>query len=82
MQTFPEFFSNKINFLFFLRGPCNGDSGGGFVVKSDGKWYLRGVVSSALYNNELFMCDTHNYAVFTDVAQFKDWIVRYMELHG
>ncbi|KAL7034191.1 hypothetical protein ACKWTF_007887 [Chironomus riparius] len=64
------------------RGPCNGDSGGGFIMKSNNKWYLRGIVSAALFDKEMYMCDTKNYAVFTDVAIFKDWILTQMEVYG
>lgn len=51
-------------------------------MQSGGKWYLRGVVSSALFDAELYMCDTRNYVVFTDVVQFKDWIIQHIETHG
>ncbi|KDR22457.1 serine protease gd-like [Zootermopsis nevadensis] len=63
-------------------GPCRGDSGGGFVIGyPDGvrlRWYLRGVVHIALYNEENQQCDLQNYLVFTDVAKFMDWIRRYV----
>lgn len=52
----------------------SGDSGGGFIVNNNGRWYLRGIVSSSLFDKELLMCDTRNYAVFTDVAAYIDWI--------
>ncbi|KAG5681576.1 hypothetical protein PVAND_010995 [Polypedilum vanderplanki] len=63
-------------------GPCNGDSGGAYAVKSGGKWYLRGVVSSSLIDANTLACDTQNYAVFTDTAAFKDWILQIIEIHG
>jgi secreted trypsin-like serine protease len=43
-------------------------------VKHESRWYLRGVVSSAIFNRNLNTCDTKNYAVFTDVGSFRDWI--------
>lgn len=49
-------------------------AGGGFVVKSNNKWFLRGIVSSALYDAEQATCDTKNYAVFTDTTKFTNWI--------
>lgn len=52
------------------------------MVKSNEKWYLRGIVSSSLVDKENFMCDTKNYAVFTDVAIFNDWIVNYIKTYG
>ncbi|XP_070491941.1 serine protease gd-like isoform X2 [Chironomus tepperi] len=60
------------------RGPCNGDSGGGFVVRYNNKWYLRGIVSSSLQDKDLFTCDTKNFAVFTDIAAYRDWIIQYL----
>lgn len=70
--------------IFFLINfnKLIGDSGGGFVVKSGDRWYLRGVVSSALLDRETYMCDTHNYVVFTDVAQFKDWVIQHIDTYG
>lgn len=55
--------------------------GGGFIIKSGDKWYLRGIVSSSLYDNELMTCDSKNYVIFTDVTQFTRWIQRYMEIY-
>lgn len=54
--------------------PCNGDSGGGFAVENNGKTYLRGIVSSSLYDQTQLRCDSNNYAVFTDVAKYTTWI--------
>lgn len=53
-------------------GPCSGDSGAGFVMKIDGKWTLRGVVSTAL--SDTGSCDLTKYIVFADVSKFRDWI--------
>lgn len=27
--------------------PCNGDSGGGFIVESENRWYLRFIISAS-----------------------------------
>ncbi|XP_063710167.1 serine protease gd-like [Culicoides brevitarsis] len=59
-------------------GPCNGDSGGGFLMKNNGKWYLRGIVSTSLYDKETKSCDVRNFSVFTDVAKFLQWIHLYL----
>ncbi|XP_063708974.1 transmembrane protease serine 9-like [Culicoides brevitarsis] len=59
-------------------GPCNGDSGGGFMSNEGGKWYLRGIVSTSLYDEETKSCDVRNYAVFTDVEKFLPWIQNYL----
>ncbi|KAF2900994.1 hypothetical protein ILUMI_05193 [Ignelater luminosus] len=53
-------------------GPCSGDSGAGFVMKINGRWTLRGVVSTALRNTGT--CDLTKYTVFADAAKFGDWI--------
>lgn len=60
-------------------GPCNGDSGAGWLVKmADGRWYLRGIVSSSLADpSKDNLCDLRNYVVFTDCAKFMDWIKKY-----
>lgn len=55
------------------RGPCNGDSGHGLFFKNQGKFYLRGLISSSLIDED-FTCDVSTYAVYTDVFKFKDWI--------
>lgn len=62
----------------FMNGssPCNGDSGGGMFFELDGTWYIRGIVSLSPIKkieneNE---CDPDHYILYTDVAQFIDWI--------
>lgn len=55
------------------EGPCQGDSGGGLVLKQDNKWHLRGLVSAAP-SNGFGTCDTNKFVVFTDVAKLLPWI--------
>ncbi|CAO1385621.1 unnamed protein product [Diamesa hyperborea] len=57
-----------------IRGPCFGDSGSGFFVKSNRKYYLRGLVSSSLTIGQ--QCDTSSYAVYTNILKFTDWITQ------
>ncbi|GLV43520.1 uncharacterized protein CBL_04062 [Carabus blaptoides fortunei] len=38
------------------KGPCHGDSGGGFYLARNNRWYLRGIISTSLGNN--FVCDS------------------------
>ncbi|XP_047539417.1 CUB and peptidase domain-containing protein 2-like [Vanessa atalanta] len=70
---------------------CNGDSGGGFVVfvsdtkdsslKIDyqtGAWYVKGIVSVTLARKDSSICEPYAYTVFTDVAKYRDWILKYM----
>lgn len=54
-------------------GVCSGDSGSGVYVVYKRKYYLRGIVSSAL-PNEVNECDVERVAVFTDVPNFYGWI--------
>jgi secreted trypsin-like serine protease len=53
-------------------GVCMGDSGNGLFAEHSGIYYLRGIVSSSLYSNN--NCDIYNFAVFTNVLEFFDWI--------
>ncbi|GAB0092288.1 hypothetical protein DMENIID0001_072780 [Sergentomyia squamirostris] len=59
------------------EGPCNGDSGGGLIFDRNGRWTLRGVVSTALSTDGSNTCNLNEYVVFTDVAQFTDWILSF-----
>ena len=54
-------------------GVCMGDSGNGLFVEYSGIYFLRGIVSSSLYTKS--NCDVYNFAVFTNVLKFFDWIV-------
>ena len=60
-----------------------GDSGGAFAVKNDAdsKYYFRGIVSSGV-RGEIYSCDNTKYVVFTDVAQYTDWIKSYITAYG
>ncbi|CAK9810711.1 Serine protease gd [Anthophora quadrimaculata] len=56
-------------------GPCNGDSGSGFVMydpKTD-RYYLRGIVSRSLSGGAM-PCDLTQYVVYVDVAKHLNWI--------
>lgn len=53
-------------------GPCNGDSGGGVFVKMGNVFYLKGIVSASLVISN--QCDVTNYAIYTNVDKFYDWI--------
>lgn len=50
-----------------------GDSGTGLYIKVNGVYYLRGLVSSTLLNDDS-NCDTMNFAIYTDVLKFTSWI--------
>lgn len=51
-------------------GVCRGDSGSGFYVEKDGKFYLRGIVSSATKKK----CSQTNLAIYTDIYKYLSFI--------
>ncbi|KAF5280734.1 hypothetical protein FQA39_LY18017 [Lamprigera yunnana] len=59
-------------------GACTGDSGGGFFMKRNGRWTLKGIVSSALIDSKTRSCDLDNYTVFSDVVKYNVWIQQVM----
>nr|CAD7571564.1 unnamed protein product [Timema californicum] len=64
-------------------GPCNGDSGSGFILPlpdgtgSGKRWYLRGVVSLSLLDSSTWSCDLNQFVVYTDVAKYATWIQQF-----
>ncbi|XP_070492030.1 serine protease gd-like, partial [Chironomus tepperi] len=65
------------------KSPCNGDAGGAFAMKNDAdeRFYFRGIVSSGFRLNTS-SCDNNKYVLFTDVAQYTDWIKSYITMYG
>jgi secreted trypsin-like serine protease len=63
------------------KGPCRGDSGGGFLMKSPRthRWTLYGIVGASLYDPTLNTCDVNKYAVYSDIFYFLDWIRNVVE---
>lgn len=55
-------------------GVCPGDSGSGFYVHSDGRFYLRGLVSSS-FHKEDYNCTHSSYALYSDVLKYLDAFV-------
>ena len=53
-------------------GVCNGDSGGGLFIESNGVFYLKGIVSASL--TKANKCDVSNFAIYTNIAKFLSWI--------
>ncbi|GAB1860048.1 Limulus clotting factor C [Camponotus japonicus] len=56
---------------------CDGDSGGGLVFKTNGLWYLRGIVSVSLgtiLEGGTSQCDNNLYTLYTQVSNYIDWI--------
>lgn len=58
-------------------GVCLGDSGNGLFVSHEGVYFIRGIVSASLLS--LQSCDAYNYAVFTNVLKFYNWIIGKIE---
>ncbi|CAL7944456.1 unnamed protein product [Xylocopa violacea] len=58
-------------------GPCNGDSGSGFVMYNPNteRYYLRGIVSVSLKDVANSTCDLTQYIVYADVAKYRDWLM-------
>ncbi|XP_053667637.1 chymotrypsin-like elastase family member 2A [Anopheles marshallii] len=55
-------------------GPCNGDSGGGFVFDTGDGWCVRGVVSFAPNVYGTATCDPQEYVAYTDVVKYIEWL--------
>lgn len=55
-----------------MRGPCRGDSGSGLFVQQGSSYYLKGIVSASLIKDG--QCDVTNFALYTNVEKFLDWI--------
>jgi secreted trypsin-like serine protease len=55
------------------RGVCKGDSGSGLIFKQNNKYFLLGIVSSSLKDDE-DQCDITKFTVYTSIYEYKDWI--------
>lgn len=66
--------------LLRATGPCVGDSGGALSLFLDGRWVLRGVVSTAIGDSNTGQCDVENYySVYSDVAKHLNWVRNVLE---
>ncbi|XP_055853322.1 serine protease gd-like [Episyrphus balteatus] len=54
-------------------GPCLGDSGNGLMIRNRNKWMLRGTVSATI-GSPTRPCILDQYAIFSDIAMFIEWI--------
>jgi hypothetical protein len=43
-------------------------------IRSDDKFFLKGIVSSSLFDHDK-RCDVNNFAVYTDVSKYQNWIM-------
>ncbi|XP_070508952.1 uncharacterized protein [Chironomus tepperi] len=55
-------------------GVCQGDSGSGLIIKHNGIYYLRGLVSASLHE-PTYGCNVHAYSIFTDVTKFSVFVM-------
>ncbi|GAB0086451.1 hypothetical protein DMENIID0001_005130 [Sergentomyia squamirostris] len=79
-QAFPKL-TSEVTFCAGARngsGPCSGDSGGGFLLKRNNKWTVRGIVSLALKDRETDSCNLNEYVIFTDIVTFIPWIETFL----
>ncbi|GAB0097621.1 hypothetical protein DMENIID0001_132810 [Sergentomyia squamirostris] len=79
-QAFPKL-TSEVTFCAGARngsGPCSGDSGGGFLLKRNNKWTVRGIVSLALTDRETDSCNLNEYVIFTDIVTFIPWIETFL----
>ncbi|KAK5638710.1 hypothetical protein RI129_013005 [Pyrocoelia pectoralis] len=78
-KAFSEITSNRTFCAGYRNnsGPCNGDSGGGFLIQVDGRWTLRGIVSMSLVTPD-GNCDLRQYVVFSDIAGYMQWLLSFL----
>ncbi|XP_014614328.1 PREDICTED: coagulation factor X isoform 1-like [Polistes canadensis] len=56
---------------------CDGDSGGGILLKTRELWFLRGIVSSGISVNlggGTSICDSHSYSLYIRISSYFSWI--------
>lgn len=61
----------------WMNGPnvCNGDSGAGLSIQNtDNRYYLQGIVSVGHRQQSTIHCDPNQYAIFTKVGIYLEWI--------
>ncbi|KAJ6634036.1 Serine protease 41, partial [Pseudolycoriella hygida] len=81
LESNRELFGNFLSEKTFCAGSrngtnaCQGDSGGGLVFEFDGVFYIRGIISIAKSERNM-SCNTDDFVLFTDVAQYLTWIVQ------
>lgn len=58
------------------KGICKGDSGSGLFVKIEDRYYLRGIVSSAI----IVKCSETDKALFSDVQKYENFIMNSIDV--
>lgn len=60
---------------------CQGDSGGGLVFRHNTRFYLRGIVSISP-RSPSGSCDSNQYALYTKVSNYIDFISNVEEVYN
>lgn len=61
---------------------CKGDSGGGYVFETNGRYFIRGIVSLSPSSPTIVnTCDSNQYTLFTRVAKYEEFIYQYESQH-
>jgi secreted trypsin-like serine protease len=77
--------NTQFNCNFFQgTSACNGDSGGGFVIEKEKKWFIRGIVSLGVVKNiyngggeyVTRVCNENFPSLYTDLAGSMQWIAQ------
>lgn len=53
---------------------CHGDSGGGIYAYLEGRWFLRGVLSTGLVDSSTRTCAQNDYVIFMDVMKYERFL--------
>lgn len=61
-------------FIITETNVCSGDSGGSLVFNQNDQWFVGGIISLGARTFGSDHCDYTQYALFTDVTKFTDWI--------
>jgi hypothetical protein len=51
-------------------GMCQGDSGSGFYIEENGRYYLKGIVSSAIIKS----CSETSTSIYTDMSKYIEFV--------
>lgn len=55
------------------KGPCIGDAGAGFYLKSGENWVIKGIVAASLIDIANG-CNVNKFSIYTNIDKYTDWI--------
>ncbi|CAF0811291.1 unnamed protein product [Brachionus calyciflorus] len=61
-----------------LSSACNGDSGGGLYFQINERWYVYGITSFGMYDENMKSCLVNSPAFNTMVPKYLEWIKKAM----